>query len=125
MVLDSSALLATFNDEPGTERVKTALAMGAVISTVSLSEVVAKLTDRGFTPEAIHAMLDGLRLQFAPFDGDLAYRAGLLRPATRHAGLSLGDRACLALAAQLGLPALTADRAWATVEVGVAVEVIR
>jgi PIN domain nuclease of toxin-antitoxin system len=60
-----------------------------------------------------------------PFDEDLAYRAGLLRSVTRSAGLSLGDRACLALAEQLGQPALTADRAWGTVQISIQVDVIR
>ena len=64
-------------------------------------------------------------MQIVPFDAELAYRAGMLRSATRPAGLSLGDRACLALAERLGLPALTADRAWGALQVGIPVDVIR
>ena len=66
-----------------------------------------------------------MSIQVVPFDEELAYRAGLLRSATRSAGLSLGDRACLALAERLGVPALTTDRIWGTLQLGIQIEVIR
>lgn len=124
-VLDSSALLALLNLEPGHERVRAALRAGAAIGAVNFSEVVARLSDAGQSEAEIRAAIDPLALEIVDFDAELAFRAGLLRPATRHAGLSLGDRACLALAERLDLPALTADRLWADLNLGMRVEVIR
>ena len=122
--VDASALLALLNQEPGGERVAAAMPDGVALSAVNLSEVVAKLSEAGLPEAAVHQALDPLGLQTAAFDAELAYRAGLLRPLTRGAGLSLGDRACLALAQRLGLPVLTADRTWAELQLGVAVQVI-
>ena len=79
----------------------------------------------GMTEPTIHAAIDSLGLYTVDFDADLAYVAGLLRPATRRAGLSLGDRACLALALRLEVEALTADRSWADLELDVPVRVVR
>lgn len=124
-VLDASALLAFLNAEPGSVVVATALRQGAAISAVNLSEVVAKLSDDGMTPVAIHGALGAVHLTVIDFDANLAYQTGLLRPATRHAGLSLGDRACLALAQHLGVPALTTDRQWQSLSLGVPVRLIR
>jgi ribonuclease VapC len=95
------------------------------MSTVNLSEVVAKLIDVGVPDTSIRGTLGALGLATVEFDSELAYKAGLLRAATRRAGLSLGDRACLSLAEHLGLPALTADRAWASLGLGIPVRVIR
>lgn len=113
VVLDASALLALLHGEPGAEVVAACLP-GSVISAVNLSEVIAKLSERGMPAEAIRLALDGLPIDVRPFDINAAYAAGELRPGTRAAGLSFGDRACLALAARLGVPAVTADRAWST-----------
>jgi PIN domain nuclease of toxin-antitoxin system len=124
-VLDSSALLALVNQEPGKERVETAVQAGALLGTVNLAEVVAKLSEGGRSEAEIRYELDRLALEVAGFDDDLAYRTGLLRPATRHVGLSLGDRACLALAEHLNLPALTTDRPWGNLSIGIRIEVIR
>ena len=125
VVLDASAVLALLGNEPGAEAVLAALPR-ATIGAVNLSEVVAKLAERGMPNEAIRAALDGLDLDPRPFDTEAAYAAGLLRPVTRAAGLGFGDRACLALAARLGGVALTADRAWAEVAVaGVRIDLVR
>lgn len=128
-VLDASALIAVLNGEPGGAYVEQAITKGAAISTVNLAEVVTRLVQRGLDREAVDEALSETPLEVVPFDEDQAYRTGLLQPATRPAGLSLGDRACLALAEQRGLPALTADRAWATLQldtqVGIQVDVIR
>jgi len=70
-------------------------------------------------------MLASLRLDTVDFDVQAAYQAGLLRSATRHAGLSLGDRACLALGQQLGLPTVTTDRIWSTLQLGIDIRVLR
>jgi ribonuclease VapC len=124
-VLDASALLALANGEPGANRVATAVSDGAAISAVNLSEVAARLADRGLPGPTIQGNLDALSLEVVAFDRHLAYQAGLLRPLTRAIGLSLGDRACLALGQRFGLPVLTTDRAWATLSLGVQIEVIR
>lgn len=124
VVLDASALLALLNREPGAEEVEKTIP-GAAIGAVNLSEVVAKLAERGMPEEAIRLALSGIELEVAPFDGPLAYHAGLLRVATRSLGLSFGDRACLALGRQLGAPVLTTDRRWKELSVGVTVRVIR
>ena len=124
-VVDSSAVLALRNREPGVERVEQAVAQGAAISAVNLAEVVAKMSEAGSSEAMIHEMLDPLELEVIGFDADLAYRTGLLRPLTRRAGLSLGDRACLALARRMGLPVLTADRVWVDLGLGVEVRLIR
>jgi ribonuclease VapC len=124
-VLDASALLVLLKGETGSERVIEALMDGAAISAVNFSEVVAKLREGGMLEEAIHESLDSLELDIVEFDTEFAYQAGLLRPLTKSAGLSLGDRACLALAQNLNLPALTADRAWDGLSLGIRVQVIR
>jgi len=123
-ILDASALLALLNSEPGSE-VVAALLPDAVISSINFSEVVAKLADEGRPETEIRLYLDALGLLIVEFDTELAYRAGLLRPLTRTIGLSFGDRACLALAESLNIPALTSDRAWASLNLTVQVECIR
>ena len=123
-VLDASALLALLNAEPGAERVA-ACVPGGVISAVNLAEVVGKLAEAGMAVEDIRLALAGLALRIADLDEGLAYDVGLLRPSTRARGLSLGDRACLAQARKSGLPALTADRDWLPLDLGVEVEAIR
>ena len=124
-VLDASALLAALTDEPGSDVVAAALATGPAVSAVNLSEVVAKLADAGAPETDIRQALSGLGLEVIDFDADLAYMAGLLRPSTKSAGLSLGDRACLTLAQRLGRQALTTDRAWLGLLPDVEVRVIR
>lgn len=124
-VLDASALLALLKGESGSERVVEAITGGASISAVNFSEVVGKLRDGGMPEEAIHESLDPLELDIVQFDRKLAYRAGLLLPFTKKAGLSLGDRACLALAQHLNLPALTTDRIWNGLLPAVTVQLIR
>ena len=111
-VLDASAVLCLIRNEPGADAVKAVLADSS-ISAVNLSEVVAKMADLGMDADLIDAVLGPLQLRSVPFDAAQARAAGLTRPATRPLGLSLGDRACLALAAQLGATAMTTDRAWA------------
>ena len=124
VVLDSSALLCVLNGEDGAERVAQ-LMPSAVIGAANLAEVVTKLRERGLSVEEVEEVLGGLHLDVRPLTPAQAYATGHLRPATRALGLSLGDRACLALAAELGVAALTADQAWSSADVGVTVEVIR
>ena len=123
-VLDTSALLAHLRDEPGADVVAEAIASGAVISTVNLAEVFSRVADRGHEPAKLAAeltqsgLLDGA-ITVEPFTAADAIETGRLRPLTRDAGLSLGDRACLALARRLDAPALTADTDWQGVAHGV------
>lgn len=116
-MLDASALLAYLRDEPGAEVVSGAIADGAVISTVNLAEVFSRVADRGVDPAKLAAKLRetgllGGAITVEQLTVDDAVDAGRLRPLTRDAGLSLGDRACLALARRLDACALTADTAW-------------
>jgi ribonuclease VapC len=124
-VLDASALLALLKQEAGSEQVADFITKGAAISSVNFSEVVAKLSESGMPEKAIHETLDMLSLMIVDFDITFAYDVGLLRPLTKQVGLSLGDRACLVLARQLNLPAVTTDRIWESLSVGIAFEVIR
>ena len=123
-VLDASALLCLLNDEIGANRVEATLD-DAVISTVNFSEVIAKIVDRGGTVELAIAMLDPLHLKIVDFDRSQAVTASELRGATRPVGLSLGDRACLALAMSRQLKVLTADRAWTDLAVDLQIELLR
>ena len=123
-VLDASALLCLLFDEPGAERVEVVLG-SACIAAANLAEVVGKLVDRGVPADEAIADLRSIDLEVIDMNRAQAEAAGRLRVATRAAGLSLGDRACLALAESLGVPALTTDRPWADVDCSVAVEVVR
>lgn len=121
-VLDASALLAYLGNEAGAEVVAGAISEGATISTVNLAEALSTLATRGADPAAVVAklidrgLLDGA-ITVEPFTAADATEAARLRPLTRSAGLSLADRACLALARRLSREALTADRAWLDLEI--------
>ena len=123
-VLDASAVLASLRNETGGERVLPVLET-SLLSAVNLAEVATRLLDLGALAADIDGLRERLRCEVIPFDEGLALRAGLLRAQTRHLGLSVGDRACLALAQREGLPVLTGDRAWARLDVGVEVVLIR
>jgi ribonuclease VapC len=129
-VLDASALLALLKGEPGAERVAEALEQGAYLSAVNLAEVLSKLADWGEDPAEAQARMAqvgllGAAVEVLPFTGEDALEVARLRALTRAYGLSFGDRACLAMARRLGLPALTAERAWAELDLGIPVEVLR
>ena len=123
-VLDSSALLALLWSEPGSDAVA-AVMDNAVISAVNMAEVYSKLIDRGIIGEEIRALLSELAIRVVTFDEAQAFRTGDLRLATRALGLSVGDRACLALAAAENLSALTADKAWSNLDLGISITQIR
>lgn len=124
-VLDASALLALLRAEPGSEAVERALVEGAGMVSVNYAEVVGKLCDAGYAEPEARAALIGLQLEIAPLDEGLAFDAGWLRSVKGCRGLSLGARACLAFGRRLGLPVLTADRAWRGAVPGVEVVVVR
>jgi PIN domain nuclease of toxin-antitoxin system len=121
-VLDASALLAVLRDEPGAESVDLE---GALVSTVNWTEVAQRLAPLGIAPSVLTARAVASGLVLVPFDVDQAERAAALWASTRTARLSLGDRACLALGQVAGAVVVTADRAWAELDVGVTVVVVR
>ena len=124
-VLDASAVLAYLKQEPGYEIVQSALENGAAISTVNLSEVGTKVLAMGQLFDPVVTRLLALGLFPQPFSEEDALTAASLSPKTQSLGLSLGDRACLALGLRLQLPVLTADRSWANLDLGVEVHLIR
>lgn len=124
IVLDASVILAHLGGEPGSERAEEFFG-DALMSAVNLSEVVAKLVERGASLGLVRAALSRYGLQVAAFDEELAERTGALRPRTKAFGLSLGDRACLALAERSALPVLTADRAWKDLNLSIEVQLLR
>ena len=123
-VLDASALLALLNAEDGAELVGDLLP-DAVVSAVNLAEVVARLTEIGMPQGEIREALALLGLQVVPFDEAQGYLAGLFYPQGKRIGLSLGDRACLALAQAMEATAVTADQAWGGLDIGVEIQLIR
>jgi PIN domain nuclease of toxin-antitoxin system len=125
-VLDASAVLTVIFGETGAERVAAHLP-GAMISAVNVAEVMTKLHDLGMPEDTIDAIFEGLQLTVLPFDTAHARETARLRPLTRSAGLSLGDRACLAAAKLRDAPALSADRAWERLAhpTGVTIELLR
>ena len=125
IVLDASALLAVLNREAGSEKLTPQLLSEAVASTVNLAEVQGKLVGRGIAPDqAWGATLSSIQ-EAVDFTPEQARAAGSLIAQTRSLGLSLGDRACLALALSLNAPVYTADQLWKNLKVGVRIHVIR
>jgi ribonuclease VapC len=123
-VVDSSVVLAILANENGAIYASPRIER-AIISAVNLVEIVTKLVDWGYEAAVIEALLYQLSLSVVHFGEPQALSAGALRTQTCVKGLSLGDRACLALAQTTGRIALTADRAWADLDIGVQIEVIR
>jgi len=124
VVLDSSAVLAYLRREPGGDALG-ALLPESAISVVNLAEVLGRLIVLGQTIENAKRAVDVLSMYHVPFDERLATETAALLPMTKRLGLSLGDRACLALARAMSLPVLTADRVWASLDVGVEIRMIR
>jgi PIN domain nuclease of toxin-antitoxin system len=116
VVLDASAVLALVRDEAGADKVARHVGRAA-ISAVNLQEVIKELLVSGLDEATTRELLDELRLDVRAHDVGAAYAAAGLHAQTRQYGRGLGDRSCLALAVQLGVPALTADREWKKVGV--------
>ena len=124
-VFDASAVLAALFEEPGADRVVELWADGEnLLSTVNYSEVVAKLAERGLGKGEIATVMEGVPLTLVDFDQHTAFAAGLLRATTKSLGLSLGDRACLALGTSRQASVITAEKIWKKVK-GVDLVVIR
>lgn len=123
-VLDASAVLAAILGEPGASAVANLTGLG-LLSTVNYAEVRTRLSDLGVADSIAEKSIAILGLEIVAFDLAQAQQAAGLRQATRSLGLSLGDRACLALAAVRKLPAVTADRAWQQADLSIDIQIIR
>ena len=129
-VLDASALLSLAYTESGSERVRESIRRGALISVVNWAEALSRMAERGEQVDTavrrIRAQVDGIgTLSVMPFDENDAAAAARLHIPTRHLGLSLADRACLALGRLHRVPVLTTDRAWRSLRISVRIDVIR
>jgi PIN domain nuclease of toxin-antitoxin system len=125
IVLDASALLALLNQEPGAQKLTPELLCDTAVSTVNLAEVQTKLVREGGNPEEAWELALAPISEAEPFTSEQAKIAGTLVTQTRSFGLSLGDRACLALAITLKAPVYTTDRDWKNLKLGVRVHVLR
>lgn len=128
VVLDASALLAYFYDEAGANVIELAIAKGAVISAINWAEVLSKVFDKGedidvFFTKVKQAQFPGLEI--LPVTEVDAIQIARLRAQTKSLGLSLGDRACLALGLRLGLTVLTADKIWKNLAIRIPITIIR
>ena len=125
VVLDASAVMAVLNSETGADKLTPQILSKAMTSTVNLAEVHGKLIHRGFSPDDAWAAANGTVPEAVAFTAEHAKTAGDLVVQTRALGLSLGDRACLALAIAFQASVYTADRSWKNLNVGVRIHVIR
>jgi ribonuclease VapC len=125
VVLDASAVMTVINSEPGAEKLTPQILSTAMTSTVNLAEVHGKLIHRGFSSDDAWAAANGTIHEAVAFTAEHAKTAADLVIQTRALGLSLGDRACLALAIALQAAVYTADRSWKNLNVGVRIHVIR
>lgn len=121
IVLDASAVLAVLLNERGVERIIPRLP-GALMGAANLSEVLAKVAERGLDPVDYLEELEAFGIEIVSVTTHHAVDAGILRPLTAHLGLSLGDRLCLALARERRLPVLTTERRWLEYDFGIPVE---
>lgn len=123
-VLDASAVLAVLYDEAGADVVIPYLSSGC-ISVVNMAEVITRLVDDHIPEAQAWLQVKGLVDDLVAFDESQARVAAALRATTRSAGLSLGDHACLALAQHRGTTAITADRSWKKLKLGIDITCIR
>ena len=124
IVLDASVVLASAFNEPGQLDLSEYIE-DAVISAINFGEVAAKLQERGLEKDRFDFLIEHCLGICVPLLPSQALQAGLWRVPTRHLGLSLGDRCCLALGLELGAEVYTAERVWAQLDLGVKVRVIR
>jgi ribonuclease VapC len=125
VILDTSAVLAFVQQEPGADIVRANLAEAGICA-VNLAEAVTVLVRNGRRDfDAIRLEMETLDLDLIDFDGDLALVTGELVAKTKPYGLSLGDRACLAAAMREGIPAMTAERSWGKLDLGIDIQLIR
>jgi ribonuclease VapC len=125
VVVDSSVLLAVIHQERGAETITPEFLTRAIISTVNLAEVQSKLVSSGWPSDEAWADATGSVREVIPFTAEHAQAAGNMIARTRALGLSLGDRACLALGLALRAPVYTADRSWKGLKLGIRIHTIR
>jgi ribonuclease VapC len=125
IVLDASAILAMLNDEPGAEKITPELLSRVSVSTVNLAEVQTILVREGGDPDESSTLAVDPIPDIEPFTAEQARIAGTLVQKTSSLGLSLGDRACLALAIALEAPVYTTDRLWKKLKLGIPIHVLR
>ena len=123
VVIDASAVLAILFDESGSD-IAAASAQGAQLSAVNLTEVLEKVARNSGDADAVPGTLERLEIMTVPFDARQAWIAAALKPRVGNND-SLADRACLALALDRALPVVTGDRAWADLDIGVDIRLIR
>lgn len=125
VVLDASAILAVIHQEPGSDKLTRPLLEIAAASTVNLAEVQSKLVINGWRPDDAWDDATGVVREVFSFTPEQAKNTGSLIAETRGSGLSLGDRACLALGLELNAPVYTADRSWKNLKLAIPIHVIR
>jgi ribonuclease VapC len=125
VVLDASAILALLNGEPGAEKITPELLSRATTSAVNLAEVQTILVREGGDPDESWALVIDPISDVEPFTAEHARIAGTLIQKTRPLGLSLGDRACLALAIALDAPVYTTNQLWRKLKLGVPIHILR
>ncbi len=124
IVFDSSVVIAILKQERGFESAEELLSE-ALISTVNWAEVATYLARNSVPRETIQEVLTSFPIQVVPFEESLAIETGYLYPSSKNLGLSLGDRACLALALSRKLPVLTADLVWSQLNLDISIRVLR
>jgi ribonuclease VapC len=122
--LDASALLCVLLEEPGADYITERLT-AALVSATSYAEVIAKLVDRGAPAEDVVTIMADLDIEIVPVDRKQAELSGWIHAATREAGLSIGDRACLALALTRRAVAVTMDPRWRHIDCDIEIEIAR
>ena len=124
VVLDSSALVAVFFNETGANKVLPHMNK-AIICSVNMAEVVHVMMRKGQSFEQAQSLFSALNIEVAAFDARLGFLSSQISAVTDKKGLSLGDRACLALGLAQKLPILTADTAWKDLDLGADIKIIR
>ncbi len=117
VVLDASALLALINNEKGADKIEPLIG-SIIMSSVNVTEVASKVYDLmdSNNEEQCKLSIEPFIHSIIDFDKTQCYMAAALRSQTKHKGLSLGDRACIATALHLDLTVYTADKVWAELD---------
>ena len=125
--IDSSALMAWFQNEPGDELTQTQLDFGGMIAAPNLTEVIGKLVSSGVAPiNEVQRDVLALGLEVIPMDQEIALAAAFFYARRHPYDLSLGDCVCIAVAETLGVEILTAEQSWAKIpDLRVKVRLIR